>query len=259
MNVYVEIYDPVTKRFEEIGHLDRKAEHTATLLRDGKVLIAGGNPMLSGVSENSSGIITLYEDPTIILHTLTAKSSNPNSGVQIQTGKIDVFGDASGMTKFTRVFNQGTTVTLTAPLTMDGGTFSSWLGCTSVSGANLSTCTVTMNRDRSVTAGYIADPKITVTAPNTSVAWRAGTPHVIKWRHVGDVGSSVKIVLLKGGVVDRTIGSAPVGPVGGGSYIWTIPSGLPAANNYKIRIRSISNGLIRDESDTPFVITNAVP
>jgi hypothetical protein len=82
-------------------------------------------------------------------------SSNPNGGVAITVSPNDNDGEGNGTTQFTRDYNNGTVVTLTAPTTADGNTFSNWSGCTSTAGT---TCTVTMNADKTVTANYVTNP-----------------------------------------------------------------------------------------------------
>jgi uncharacterized repeat protein (TIGR01451 family) len=84
-------------------------------------------------------------------HTLTVASTNPASGVPITVGPNDVNGQGNGSTQFTRTYNDGTTVTLTAPLTAGGNSFSSWTGCDSVLG---NICTVSISANRTVTANY---------------------------------------------------------------------------------------------------------
>jgi hypothetical protein len=83
--------------------------------------------------------------------TLTVNSSNPSSGVSITVSPNDNNGQGSGTTPFTRIYNNGTSVTLTAPSTAGGNTFSSWTGCNSTSGT---TCYVTMDANKTVTANY---------------------------------------------------------------------------------------------------------
>jgi uncharacterized delta-60 repeat protein len=83
--------------------------------------------------------------------TLTVNSSNPSSGVSITISPNDNNGQGSGTTPFTRIYNNGTSVTLTAPSTAGGNTFSSWTGCNSTSGT---TCYVTMDANKTVTANY---------------------------------------------------------------------------------------------------------
>ncbi|MGO9940926.1 MAG: glycoside hydrolase family 44 protein [Terracidiphilus sp.] len=101
--------------------------------------------------------------------TITVNSSNPSSGVPIAVGQSDVNGAGNGTTSFTRSYVAGQTVTLTAPATASGNTFSSWTGCTSANGA---TCTVTLTTDILVVAGYAAPavtPTVTVTPLDTTI------------------------------------------------------------------------------------------
>lgn len=96
-------------------------------------------------------------------YTLTVASANPASGVEITVSPADANGAANGTTSFTRTYNAGTSVTLTAPAIAGGNSFSSWTGCTS---ANSSICTVVMNGNMTVTANYAIHtvaPTVTVT------------------------------------------------------------------------------------------------
>jgi hypothetical protein len=87
--------------------------------------------------------------PTV--YTLTVSSSNPASGVAIAVSPSDKNSLGNGSSSFTRSYNSGTSITLTAPATASGNTFSSWSGCTAVSTL---TCTVNIAANTTVTAAY---------------------------------------------------------------------------------------------------------
>ncbi|MBU6400489.1 MAG: hypothetical protein KGS61_09240, partial [Verrucomicrobia bacterium] len=66
-------------------------------------------------------------------YTLTVDSSNPGSGVSISVNPSDNQGNSSGVTSsggvtptLTFIYNQNTQVTVTAPLTVSGNSFSNW-------------------------------------------------------------------------------------------------------------------------------------
>jgi Leucine-rich repeat (LRR) protein len=84
-------------------------------------------------------------------HTLTVKSS-PDAGAGITVSPTDNDGNGNGTTTFTRTYDQGTTVTLTAPTELNGNAFSKWL----VDGVEKSgsSIQVTMNADHTATALY---------------------------------------------------------------------------------------------------------
>ena len=103
-----------------------------------------------------SGTNTPPPPPTT--YVLTVNSTNPASGVAIGVSPADVNGATSGSTAFTRTYDSGASVTLTAPTPSGGATFASWSGCSS---ASTVTCTVTMNANTTVTANYTALPSIT--------------------------------------------------------------------------------------------------
>jgi len=101
----------------------------------------------------------------------------------------------------------------------------------------------------------IAAPTITVVSPNGGETWPAGSRQTIRWSYTGNPGSYVKIELLKGGVVNRTIASSTSkGRRGSRSRSWTIPADQAPGTDYRIRVTSTSNGAYTDTSDSDFTI-----
>ena len=90
-----------------------------------------------------------------VAYTLTVDSAAPSSGISISpVSPADNNGASSGTTPFTRVYNSGAQVTLSAPLSDNSYSFVSWSGCTSTSGAGGINCNVTMSANTTVTANY---------------------------------------------------------------------------------------------------------
>jgi molybdopterin-binding protein len=98
---------------------------------------------------------------------------------------------------------------------------------------------------------------VTVTSPNGGESWQSGTTQTILWTYTGNLGSYVKIELLKGTSVNSTItSSASIGSNGSGSYNWTIPTTQTTGSDYKVRVTSTSNSSYTDTSDGNFTITS---
>ena len=102
-----------------------------------------------------------------VTYTLTVNSTNPSSGVAITVSPGDVNSAASGSTSFTRAYDTGTSVTLTAPATASGNSFASWAGCAT---SSTITCNVTLNANTTVTANYttLAAAASTITVDQSS-------------------------------------------------------------------------------------------
>jgi hypothetical protein len=118
-------------------------------------------------SATGTGQVTV--NPSVA-YTLTVDSTAPTSGISIgPVSPVDNNGASSGTTPFTRTYNSGTQVTLSAPLSDNTYSFVSWSGCTSTSGASGINCNVTMSANTTVTANYnqAGITSITVT-PNTA-------------------------------------------------------------------------------------------
>lgn len=106
-------------------------------------------------------------------------------------------------------------------------------------------------------AAFSIVPAVTVTSPNGGQVWKRGTAHPITWSYTGSPGGFVRIDLYRGGVLSRNlVASAPRGAAGKGSWTWNIPTTLPAAANYTIRIRSTIYTNCFDFSNAAFRITN---
>jgi hypothetical protein len=98
-------------------------------------------------------------------YTLAVQSS-PDTGAGITVTPNDRNGNGSGVSNFTRIYNEGTAVTLTAPPTHNGKVFSKW----EIDGSDNtnSTMTVTMNANHTVKVVY-ADTFPTVITTNVTV------------------------------------------------------------------------------------------
>jgi hypothetical protein len=96
---------------------------------------------------------------------------------------------------------------------------------------------------------------IAVTSPNGSESWKTGSSHSITWMYTGNPGSKLKIDLLKGGNLNRTITTkASLGSAESGSYTWKISPSQVVGNDYTIRITSTTNSSATDTSNANFSI-----
>jgi hypothetical protein len=95
-----------------------------------------------------------------------------------------------------------------------------------------------------------AAPTITVTAPNGSEDWQAGTSHDITWTSSGVTGD-LRIHLYKGGSVVRKLAYTS----DTGSWTWDIPSGETPGTDYTVRVLSIDDPSVYDFSDANFTIS----
>ncbi|MHC1725922.1 MAG: Ser-Thr-rich GPI-anchored membrane family protein [Syntrophobacteraceae bacterium] len=109
--------------------------------------------------------------------------------------------------------------------------------------------------------GYfsIKSSLIEVDYPYEYQTWDAGIAKPISWYYYGNPGSSVKIELLKAGVLKTTIAaSTPIGSNGWGEYYWLIPAGQAPGSDYTVRVTSTSNSAFKDLSDTFTIAAPAI-
>jgi TolB protein len=96
---------------------------------------------------------------------LTVASSNPAGGVNVTVSPNDVSGAGNGTTQFIRTYNRGTTVTLTAPATVNGNDFQRWQRDGVDWSGNVST-NIGISGNVTMTAIYAKAPTLTVTSTN---------------------------------------------------------------------------------------------
>jgi len=94
-------------------------------------------------------------------------------------------------------------------------------------------------------------------SPDGSENWTAGSGQTIQWTFSGNPGPYIKIELLKGGVLNRTIRSR-LSTVNN-SCAWTVPAKQRPGDDYRIRIRSVRNIAYTDTSDADFSIVSPPP
>lgn len=99
-------------------------------------------------------------------------------------------------------------------------------------------------------SGVTLENRITVLSPNGGEVFVRGTAVQIRWDSVGQVGSSVKIVLRRGAYTGTLFGATP----NDGIHNWNIPSTYPVASGFTIEISSVDDPAIVDGSDTAFSI-----
>ena len=120
----------------------------------------GGGGNKSGTCSGASCPVSSY--------TITVTSTNPASGVSITYGNSATSLSAMGTTSFTLTEPNATTMIFGAPATAGSNNFSSWSGCTSVTGA---ICSVTVSGNVTIAANYVTPvaPVVTVTPGSSSI------------------------------------------------------------------------------------------
>jgi hypothetical protein len=138
--------------------------------------LGGGwpQPYVSESHTGQSGLRDLTNASTVVFArrtpvprgVLTVASSNPFSGVSVTVSPIDVNGLGNGTTQFTRSYNPGTTVTLTAPATTAGANFQRWQRDGIDWSGNVTTSLTMDTNNHTMLAIYSSPPVLTVTSVN---------------------------------------------------------------------------------------------
>jgi M6 family metalloprotease-like protein len=111
----------------------------------------------TSLSMDANHTMTAVYTTPVVTRTLTVASSNPSSGVSITVSPNDNNGQGGGTTQFTRVYNNNTNLSLTAPSTAGGNNFQKW----QLDGVDLTTSLLAnfvMDANHTMTAVYLAGP-----------------------------------------------------------------------------------------------------
>jgi len=135
-------------------------------LKDGNDFLNNNTPATSVTLDGDRTMTAVYITP----RTLTVNSVNPASGVNITVSPADNASLGNGTTSFTRTYNNGTVVSLTAPATASGNNFVKWQKNGVDFAVTLAT-SVTMDAPYTMTAVYAIPQTLTIasSAPNSGV------------------------------------------------------------------------------------------
>jgi hypothetical protein len=106
--------------------------------------------------------------------------------------------------------------------------------------------------DTSDSTFTVLGPSVTLTSPNGGENWAPATTQTIRWAYAGSPGTSLKIELLKGGVLNRVI--TTFASTSRGYYSWKVPATQAAGTDYSIRITSKTNPSCTDVGNADFTI-----
>jgi hypothetical protein len=113
-----EIFDPATNTFAQTGDLvEGRMSHTATLLRDGRVLVAGGKTLNIGgfhVYESPTDTAEIYDHGTFTLLGKTLSRRNGHTATLLPNGNVLIAG-GKGATIPAEVFDAATSSFFPAP------------------------------------------------------------------------------------------------------------------------------------------------
>ena len=100
---------------------------------------------------------------------------------------------------------------------------------------------------------FTISPAITVVSP-AGGSYPLGSILPLGWTYAGTPGETVKIDVIKGGSILKTLPGVPIGSGGSGWYNVTIPASTPTGDNYQIRVTSTTYPACTDTSDLTFAI-----
>ena len=212
--------------------------------------------------ENSDGY---WSEPFLALTSgavATLSVTRPNGGetwsvgntASIEWSSTGDIGDAR-----IELFKSGGYVITIAASTADDGSYQ-WQLPASLSSGDDYSVKVTSLIDNSVSdycdslfsiAGVSPKATITVTSPESGIAWEMSTSHLITWTWSGNV-TWVKIELLKGGA---SVGTIISNTSCDGSFEWVVPDSLAAGGDYRVRISSLDDPTVKGESGSAFSLS----
>ena len=222
-----------------------------------------------GITDTSNSYFTITPAGTV---TPTITVTSPNGGQSWQRGTSHAVtwsytGSPGSTVKITLLkagVEVGTIITSTSIGSSGTGSYTWPISSTGLTGSDFKVkvqsisqpgITDTSNSYFTITPAGTVTPTITVTSPNGGESWKAGTPHTVMWTQTGLSGTNVKIDLYRDRVFYRSINPSIASTAG--SYLWTIPTDIPAGSTYEVWITSLTSPGVRDWTDGWLTITTA--
>jgi hypothetical protein len=100
-------------------------------------------------------------------------------------------------------------------------------------------------------------PAVTITSPNGGESWRRGSTYPITWAATNLTGNA-KLELFRGTATTPTATIVASTIITNGVQMWNIPTTIPEADDYKVKISSLVNTAVYDYSNDYFTISDVV-
>lgn len=189
---------------------------------------------------------------TTKLYQLTVVKPSTITSAKLDNGVITITGSGFGVAQQYVTIGKGESIVFSDSITSWSDTQIVATSSVAAIGDTVTVSTSTGETTATIEGGAVV-PSITVTSPNGGENWKRGTTNTIAWTSVGSTGTNVKIELLKGTSVAKTLSKSTSND---GSFDWSVPGNLGAATDYKIRITSIgTTPSYTDTSDNTFTIS----
>ncbi len=218
---------------------------SAAFLAVGGVAFAAGNlpPVISGVS----GPVVLSVGQA---GTWTISASDPENGV---LNYSVLWGEPATKSAAPVVYIQ--TTTFTHSYTKQGNYTVNFSVKDNVGSIAKSSITVNVAGPTQPAPTPVPISSMKVTSPNGGETLQTGSTQSIIWAKGNVSVASVKIELLKGGVLVKTIVTSTLN---NGIYKWAVPTSLAVGNDYYLKISDVKNVNTFDKSDNLFSIAKPV-
>jgi hypothetical protein len=249
-----ELYDPAAGTWSTTGSLNiGRSSHTATLLTNGKVLVAGGSSgglasaelydirLAAAFSNLSSPIIIYGTTPTTLSGKISAGSSFPTGNVSITLNGVTQQAAIQADGTFSSDFATGTLSASGSPYTITysyGGDaiFNNATDSSKTLTVNKATATVSLSNLSQTSDGTPKAPTATTTSPGLSVIFtytQNGTP-VTSPSNAGSY--TVSATINDANYQGSATGTLVINPAAATAFVVSAPASASAGNFFNITL-----------------------
>ncbi len=171
-------------------------------------------------------------------------------------------GDPGGNVRIELVRSDGTSSVLVSSTSIGSGGTGSWSWGISFFQETRTDYTIRVTSTTTPSCNDSSDDyfsinrwaNIQVEYPNGGEVFYPGDTVTLRWSSAGNVGSTVRILLLQGSSTTTLASGMPIGSNGKGSWPWAVPMSQTPATNYRIRLETSAFFSATDTSDANFTI-----